>query len=235
MVVNLITTLLAHFFLSQGIRFRLSCPHTSPQNGKAERVIRSINNILRTLLIQAGLPPAFWADALHTATHLFNLHPTKVLKNLTPHQALFGSKPSYSHLRAFGCRCYPNLSATTPHKLAPRSTECIFLGYPSDHKGYRCLDLKSNKIITSRHVVFDELTFPYAARTSTLASSYSFLDDFADDDTVLLHLCPACSAHCRQEDRLAHLDPRRTGLPRRLTRPNRRHPRRNLLQECRRR
>jgi len=47
------------FFLSQGIRFRLSCPHTSPQNGKAERVIRSINNILRTLLIQAGLPPAF--------------------------------------------------------------------------------------------------------------------------------------------------------------------------------
>lgn len=56
---------------------------------------------------------------------------------------------------------------------------------------------------------------------------------------VLLRLCPACSAHCRQEDlphRLAHLDPRRrTGLPCRPTRPNWRHPRGKLLQGYRRR
>jgi hypothetical protein len=28
----------------------MSCPYTSPQNGKAERIIRSINNVIRTLL-----------------------------------------------------------------------------------------------------------------------------------------------------------------------------------------
>jgi hypothetical protein len=38
------------FLLSQGIHLRMSCPYTSPQNGKAERIIRSINNVVRSLL-----------------------------------------------------------------------------------------------------------------------------------------------------------------------------------------
>ena len=48
-----------NFFLSQGILLRFSCPYTSPQNGKAERSLRSINDILHTLLLQASLPPRF--------------------------------------------------------------------------------------------------------------------------------------------------------------------------------
>jgi hypothetical protein len=79
------------------------------------------------------------------------------------HIALFGSAPSYEHLRVFGCPCYPNTIATAPHKLAPRSTRCVFFGYCSDHKGYCCLDLSTNHLIVSRHVVFDEDSFPLAA------------------------------------------------------------------------
>jgi hypothetical protein len=60
----------------------------------------------------------------------------------------------------FGCACYRNTSATAPHKLSPRSTRCLFLGYSPDHKGYRCLDLTTHRIIISRHVVFDEDVFP---------------------------------------------------------------------------
>jgi hypothetical protein len=48
------------------------------------------------------------------------------------------------------------LSATAANKLSPRSTACVFLGYPTDHRGYRCLDLTTRRVITSRHVVFDE-------------------------------------------------------------------------------
>ena len=56
------------FFLSRGVQLRMSCPYTSPQNGKAERMIRTTNDVVRTLLIQASLPPRFWAESLHTAT-----------------------------------------------------------------------------------------------------------------------------------------------------------------------
>jgi histone deacetylase 1/2 len=47
------------FFLTRGVLLRMSCPYTSPQNGKAERMIRTTNNVMRTLLIQASLPPRF--------------------------------------------------------------------------------------------------------------------------------------------------------------------------------
>ena len=131
-------------------------------------MIRSINNIIHSMLFQASLPPSYWVEGLHTATYLLNRHPTKTLAFGTPHFSLFGSHPTYAHLRVFGCACYPNMSATAPNKLAPRSTLCVFLGYSSNHKGYRCLDLSSNRILTSRHVVFDEASFPLAgSRTSS--------------------------------------------------------------------
>ena len=121
------------FFLTRGTHLRMSCPYTSPQNGRAERIIRSTNNILRSLLFQASLPPSYWVEALHTATHLLNLLPTKTLSMATPHMALYGSPPSYAHLCVIGCLCYPNMTATASHKLAPHSLPCVFLGYSAHH------------------------------------------------------------------------------------------------------
>jgi len=76
------------FFLTHGTHLRMSCPYTSPQNGHAERIIRSVNDILRSLLFQASLPPSYWVEALSIATYLRNLLPTKTLAMSTPHMAL---------------------------------------------------------------------------------------------------------------------------------------------------
>jgi hypothetical protein len=146
----------------------MSCPYTSTQNGKAELITRSVNNVIRTLLIQASLLRRYWAEGLHTATNLLNRLPTTAIQIVCPHLALFGSVPSYDYMRVFGCTCYPNMTAIAPHKLSPRSTRCVFLGYSADHKGYRCLDLSTNRLIVSRHVVFDEDSFPLAASPSLI-------------------------------------------------------------------
>ena len=90
---------------------------------------------------------------------------------------LYQKDPSYSHLRVFGCLCYPLIPSTTIHKLQPRSTPCVFLGYPSNHRGYKCLELSSNKIIICRHVIFDETTFPYAKIHTPKPTTYTFLYD----------------------------------------------------------
>lgn len=71
---------------------------------------------------------------------------------LCPHEVLFRSPPSYSHMLTFGCLCYPNRTSITPHKFAPCSFPCLFLGYPANHWGYRCLaslQAKSSSLVMS--------------------------------------------------------------------------------------
>jgi hypothetical protein len=162
------------FLAPHGTSLRFSCPYTSPQNGKAERAIRTINDILRTLLIQASMPAIFWADALSTATLLLNIRPTKPIQLSTPHEKLYNIAPSYDYLRVYGCLCFPNLSATAPNKLAPRSLPCVFIGYPPEHKGYRCYHIPTKRVYISRHVTFDEHIFPFADGTAPQSSLYEF-------------------------------------------------------------
>jgi hypothetical protein len=102
-----------------------ACPYTSPQNGKAECIICSTNNVMRSLLFQASLPAPYWVESIHTATFLLNRLPTKTISASCPYFALFGTTPTYEHLHVFGCACYPNMSATAPHKLAPHSARCL--------------------------------------------------------------------------------------------------------------
>lgn len=154
-------------------------------------MIRTLTNMIRSLLFHAHVPLVYWVEALHTATHLINLLPTSRLNFLTPHEAIFRSALDYSHLHVFSCLCYPNVSATAPHKLSPRSIPCVFIGYPSSHKGFRCLDLATGKVIISRHVVFDELSFPFAPSSSSSSAPSSAsrrvsLTDIEDNSPLLL-------------------------------------------------
>jgi hypothetical protein len=81
----------------------LSCPHTSPQNGWAERIIHTTNDIMRSLMFQASILIVYWAEALRTTTYLLNLSPTKALSFTTPHFALSNvhqTSHTYMFLRA---------------------------------------------------------------------------------------------------------------------------------------
>ncbi|GJS83644.1 ribonuclease H-like domain-containing protein [Tanacetum coccineum] len=94
-------------FADNGIQFRFTCPKTSQQNGKSERMVRTINNIIRTLLFQANLPPTFWVEALNMAIHLLNILPSTAIANDIPFTRMFvfpcgstqsASVPSYTFL-----------------------------------------------------------------------------------------------------------------------------------------
>lgn len=80
-----VNTTLRSFLLDRGIAFRLSCPYTSSQNGKPERPIRTVNDIIRTILLQAHMPPEYWVEALHTTTYLLNRRPSEPIQFLTPY------------------------------------------------------------------------------------------------------------------------------------------------------
>ncbi|PKU68032.1 Retrovirus-related Pol polyprotein from transposon TNT 1-94 [Dendrobium catenatum] len=154
------------FTKSTGIKHQISCPYTPEQNGTAERKHRHKITTTRTLLQTAGLTMNYWLDAACTATYLINQLPSVTTENISPLQRMFQIKPSYQHLRTFGCECYPLSPPIHRTKLTPTSQPCIFLGYSEVSKGYKCLNMVTNNISISRHVKFIKNVFPCKNRSS---------------------------------------------------------------------
>lgn len=86
-------------------------------------------------------------------------------------------------MRVIGCFCFLNINNPTVHKLSPRSSPCLFIGYPLLHRGYHCLDLKTNKVVISRHVIFDDFFFPATSKNTT-PNSYEFLSKVDEPSTM---------------------------------------------------
>lgn len=112
------------------------------QNGRAERKHHNITKTGVEMLFNAHAFVSFLVDAFVLATYIINRLPTKVLDHKTPFELLFGSHPNYDTFHVFGYRVFPYLRDYSHHKMAPRSVECVFIGYEIQCKGYsyKCLD-----------------------------------------------------------------------------------------------
>nr|KYP63467.1 Retrovirus-related Pol polyprotein from transposon TNT 1-94 [Cajanus cajan] len=141
-------------YLAQtGIQHCLICPHTHHQNGVVERKHRRIVELGLTMLAQAQLPMHFWDHAFLTSVYLINRLPSSSIQNDVPFRKLFHQLPDYNFLRIFGCSCFPHLRPYNKNKLQLRSQECVFLGYSTSHKGYKCL-APTGRIFISKDVIF---------------------------------------------------------------------------------
>lgn len=120
---------LLHLFLSTGVVHQTTYPHTPEKNGIVERKHRHLIETTITLLLQARLPVSFWLEALTTIVYLANRLPHSSLQFQVPYVLLFKTTPNYLNLKPFGCCCFPWLKPYVAHKLLPKSTPCVFLGY----------------------------------------------------------------------------------------------------------
>jgi hypothetical protein len=90
-----------------------------------------------------------------TAVYILNRSPTKALNGRTSYEAWHECKPAVSHLRVFGCLAFANELGHIS-KLDDRSTPGVFIGYAEGLKTYRILDPGTQRVRTTRDVVFDE-------------------------------------------------------------------------------
>jgi hypothetical protein len=108
-----------------------------------------------TMLDEQRTPRRFWADAISTACYISNRIFLRSILHLTPFELHFGHKPSVSHLRSFGCKCFV-LKCDNLDKFESRSFDSILLGYTPHGRSYRVYNFESNTVIKSCYVTFDE-------------------------------------------------------------------------------
>ncbi|KAA0032344.1 uncharacterized protein E5676_scaffold340G00040 [Cucumis melo var. makuwa] len=166
----------------KGTLVQRSCPHTSQQNGRAERKHRHILDSVRALLLSASCPEKFWGEAALTSVYTINRLPSSVLQNISPFEKLYGTPPNYSNLKTFGCACFVLLHPHEHTKLEPRVRLYCFLGYGTEHKGFRCWNPLSNRLRISRHVTFWEHTM--FSRLSSFHISFSSPQPFFTDTSI---------------------------------------------------
>uniref|UniRef100_A0ABD2WE74 Integrase catalytic domain-containing protein n=1 Tax=Trichogramma kaykai TaxID=54128 RepID=A0ABD2WE74_9HYME len=135
------------------IKRRFTVPHTSQQNGLAERKNRTLVETARCLLTQSGLPKSFWAEAIITANYIRNCCYTNTI-GCTPYVKWTGRKPDVSPVRLFGEKVYALDKTPTKGKFDYCGLEGYFLGYADNSKAYRVWLVNARKIICSRDVKF---------------------------------------------------------------------------------
>lgn len=150
---------LAAALSARGIIHETTAPYTPQQNGKAERLNKTLLERVRAMLLDAQLPANLWAEAVATASYLRNISPT-ANRAMTPWELFTGDKPSVAHLRVFGATAYVLVpKPLRASKLDPVSVKGVLVGYQSHAKAYRVLQRSGGgygKITVSRDVLFDE-------------------------------------------------------------------------------
>jgi hypothetical protein len=107
------------------------------------------------ILDENRTPRRFWADAVSTACYIAHRIFLRSILHLTPFELHFGHKPSISHFRLFGCKCFV-LKCGNLDKFESRSFDSILLGYTLHGRSYRVYNFETNTIIESCDVIFDE-------------------------------------------------------------------------------
>jgi hypothetical protein len=115
----------------------------------------SISTTPRIMLDEHMTPRCFWADAISTACYISNRIFLCSILNLTPFELHFGCKPSISHLRPFGCKCFV-VKHGNLDKFESPSSGGILLRYSPHGRSYRLFNHETNNVVESCDVTFDK-------------------------------------------------------------------------------
>ena len=179
---------------SQIIRFAGVGAHH--HNSKAERAIRTIMSIARTMMLHAAIhwpdtaDPVLWPMAVKHAVFLFN-HVPDPKTGLSPHDVFAKTRwpqNKLHDLHVFGCPAYVLdkhiQDGKSIPRWKPRSTRRVYVGVSAAHASTvgLCLNLESGAISPQYHVVYDDEFATVSSTNETLdeLTSPVWMDLFGD-------------------------------------------------------
>jgi len=136
------------FCSSKGIELTHSSPYAPYQNGIAERINRTLVEMVRCMLAESHAELSLWGEALLAAVHLKNRAPHSYLElDKTPEEVWSGHKPSITHLRKWGCK----VSVLIPDqfrnsKVGSKVWWGRLVGYGGPRLGYRIWSKEKRRV-----------------------------------------------------------------------------------------
>ncbi|RDX69088.1 putative mitochondrial protein, partial [Mucuna pruriens] len=131
------------------------------QNQVAERKNHHLLEVARALLFQMCVPNLYWEEAALTVTYFINKLPTPVLNGISSIKHILSFFPSSPLMLSLPSHVFVYVAfvhSHNPHrgKLDPRIVKCVFIGYPSNKKGFKCYHPPSCRVLVSMDVTFHE-------------------------------------------------------------------------------
>ncbi|GKE76260.1 retrovirus-related pol polyprotein from transposon TNT 1-94, partial [Tanacetum coccineum] len=109
------------------------------------------------MLIVSKAPLFLWAEAINTTCYTQNRSLIRLRYNKTPYELMHDKKPNLSFFHVFGSLCYPTNDSEDLGKLNAKVDIGFLVGYAPAKKAFRIYNRRTQKIMETIHVTFDEL------------------------------------------------------------------------------
>jgi hypothetical protein len=118
----------------------------------AERLNRTLVELMRAMLVAKDLPKYLWAEAVNYATWLKNHLPSRAIPGHTPYDLIQQRKPDLSMAHEFGSTVY--VLQQNAGKLEPKAEEALFVGVDNESKAYRVYWPTKHRVSVERNMTF---------------------------------------------------------------------------------
>ena len=142
------------FCTIRGIMRRITPRYTPQQNAIAERGMRTIGEMARTLLAHSGLGKEWWAYAVKYAVYTRIRCPTSTLENRIPFEEWSEERVNSALLKPFGSRVLVYVPDTLRTKWDMKGEHGIFVGVDEARSCYTVYLTARKRVCYSRDVQF---------------------------------------------------------------------------------
>ena len=156
------------------------------QNGPVKRAHRIVSNGIKSCLISAGLPMAYWPFSFLHVLLIRNALPGNG-QGSPPIHLSTRKKDNLKNLCTFGCRVWVRTPGIQAKRFKDKAYKVIFLGYvPTPHKtsSGTTLNLNDVKLLCIAYLTRDSTTSLLSLSTPMLSICFALLTEMKTKHSV---------------------------------------------------
>lgn len=154
---------LQQFFDNKGIIWHRTPTDEKEMNGIAERLVRTLKEVIRVMLIAGPTPVKYWWYAGRHFQAVWNRTHIGERTGMTPDELIKGRAPSARYFGVFGCDAYVHVrKQLRTHTFAPVMEPAVYLGHDYVHNCSTVVMLRTMSIVYSRNIDLRESSFVHS-------------------------------------------------------------------------